>query len=92
MKLKQVDETTHQVWDDEETNLLFTGDLKACDDFMLEEIRKKIEADPEWFINQMKSFSQQIKAWKQTLEGFNNQQNNKKNDHKDDSTGKNATE
>jgi hypothetical protein len=57
---------------------------------MLEEIRKKIEADPEWFINQMKSFSQQIKVWKQTLEGFNNQQNNKKDDHKDDNSGENS--
>lgn len=90
MKLKKVDETTYQVWDQDENNLLFTGDMKACDDFMQEEIKKKIEADPEWFINQMKNFSQQIKAWKKTLENFTNQQNNN-NDHKDDSSGENAT-
>lgn len=88
MKLKKVDETTYQVWDQDETNLLFTGDMKACDDFMLAEIQKKIEADPEWFIDQMKNFSQQIKAWKKTLENFTNQQNNN-NGNKNDTTGEN---
>ena len=88
MKLKKVDETTYQVWDQDETNLLFTGDMKACDDFMLAEIQKKIEADPEWFIDQMKNFSQQIKAWKKTLENFTNQQNNN-NGTKNDTTGEN---
>ena len=90
MKLKKVDETTYQVWDQDENNLLFTGDMKACDDFMLAEIQKKIEADPEWFIDQMKNFSQQIKAWKKTLENFTNQQNNN-NGTKNDTTGENAT-
>ena len=89
MKLKKVDETTYQVWDQDENNLLFTGDMKACDDFMLAEIQKKIEADPEWFIDQMKNFSQQIKAWKKTLENFTNQQNNN-NGTKNDTTGENA--
>ena len=90
MKLKKVDETTYQVWDQDENNLLFTGDMKACDDFMREEIKKKIEADPEWFINQMKSFAEQLKVWKGMIDNISNQQNNN-NGTKNDTTGENAT-
>ena len=88
MKLKKVDETTYQVWDQDENNLLFTGEMKACDDFMREEIKKKIEADPEWFINQMKSFAEQLKVWKGMIDNISNQQNNN-NDNKNDTTGEN---
>jgi hypothetical protein len=84
MKLKQVDETTYQVWDQDEINVLFTGEMKACDDFMQQEIKKRIEADPEWFVNQMKSFSEQLKIWKKMIDDINNQQNNNNNDHKND--------
>jgi hypothetical protein len=95
MKLKKVDETTYQVWDQDEINLLFTGDMKACDDFMHEEIKKRIEADPEWFLNQMKSFAEQLKVWKGMIDNISNQidnisnQQNNNNDHKNDTTGEN---
>ena len=90
MKLKKVDETTYQVWDQDETNLLFTGDMKACDDFMLAEIKKKIEDDPEWFIDQMKLLTEKLKGMKKTIEDIINQQNNN-NGTKNDTTGENAT-
>jgi hypothetical protein len=90
MQLKKVDETTYQVWDQEETTLLFTGDMKACDDFMLEEIRKKVDANPDWFIEQLKTFDERLKIFKSTIEDIINQQKNNNNDSKNDNSGENS--
>lgn len=90
MKLKKVDETTHEVWNDEETTLLFTGDLKACDDFMLQEIKKLMENDPEFFINQMKTFKDQLLVFKKTIEDIINQNKNNGDDSKNDNPGENS--
>ena len=90
MKLKHVNEDNYQVWDQDETKILHEGTMKQCDDFMHEEIKKKVEADPEWIINQLKAFSQQMKVFKKMIEDQEQKIKTQTNDSKNDTTGESS--